>query len=205
MTQALNQTLLARATAKLGPQASLAVGLLVLAVLLAMPLLHLLPADHALHVSAYGLTLVGKILCYAIVALALDLVWGYAGLLSLGLVLVIARLLTLGRAWREPHLAIGFWGMNVGLGLMVGLSLLPIGLAQAWASVEHGLWFARSAEFLQQPVMETLRWLRIIGDTVFLAGVAAFAWFMAGLVFGWSYEPQAAREASAGSAPARVC
>ena len=38
MTQALNQTLLARATAKLGPQASLAVGLLVLAVLLAMPL-----------------------------------------------------------------------------------------------------------------------------------------------------------------------
>ena len=54
------------------------------AILLAMPLLHLLPADHALHVSAYSLTLVGKILCYAIVALALDLVWGYAGMLSLG-------------------------------------------------------------------------------------------------------------------------
>src|SRR5690606_40647286 len=67
MTQALNpmpvnRSLLARATAKLGPQVSLALGLLVLAVLLAMPLLHLLPADHALHVSAYGLTLVGKIL-----------------------------------------------------------------------------------------------------------------------------------------------
>ena len=73
---AINQTLLARASAKLGPQVSLAIGLLVLAVLLAMPLLHLLPADHALHVSAYSLTLVGKILCYAIVALALDLVWG---------------------------------------------------------------------------------------------------------------------------------
>ncbi len=41
-------------------------------------------ADNPLHVSAYTLTLVGKILCYAIVALALDLVWGYAGLLSLG-------------------------------------------------------------------------------------------------------------------------
>ncbi|PZP80561.1 MAG: urea ABC transporter permease subunit UrtC [Ectopseudomonas oleovorans] len=81
---AINQTLLARASAKLGPQVSLAIGLLVLAVLLAMPLLHLLPADHALHVSAYSLTLVGKILCYAIVALALDLVWGYAGMLSLG-------------------------------------------------------------------------------------------------------------------------
>mgnify|MGYP003868250883 FL=1 len=84
MTMPLNQTLLARASAKLGPQVSMAIGLLVLAVLIAMPLLHLLPADNALHVSAYTLTLVGKILCYCIVALALDLVWGYAGLLSLG-------------------------------------------------------------------------------------------------------------------------
>ena len=81
---AANQTLLARASHRLGPQLSLAIGLLVLAVLAAMPLLHLLPGDHALHVSAYTLTLVGKILCYCIVALALDLVWGYAGLLSLG-------------------------------------------------------------------------------------------------------------------------
>lgn len=81
---AINQTLLARASAKLGPQVSLGIGLVMLAILVAMPLLHLLPAEHALHVSAYSLTLVGKILCYAIVALALDLVWGYAGMLSLG-------------------------------------------------------------------------------------------------------------------------
>ena len=81
---AINQTLLARASLKLGPRISFAIGLIVLSVLLAMPLLHLLPGEHALHVSAYSLTLVGKILCYAIVALALDLVWGYAGLLSLG-------------------------------------------------------------------------------------------------------------------------
>src|SRR5690606_30072028 len=77
---AINQTLLARASLKLGPRISFAIGLIVLSVLLAMPLLHLLPGEHALHVSAYSLTLVGKILCYAIVALALDLVWGYAGL-----------------------------------------------------------------------------------------------------------------------------
>jgi urea transport system permease protein len=84
MTMPLNQTLLARASAKLGPQLSLGIGALVLVVLLAMPLLSLLPADNPLQVSAYTLTLVGKILCYAVVALALDLVWGYAGLLSLG-------------------------------------------------------------------------------------------------------------------------
>ena len=72
------------AAQKVGPKGTLAIGALVLAVLLAMPLLSLLPADNPLQVSAYTLTLVGKILCYAIVALALDLVWGYAGLLSLG-------------------------------------------------------------------------------------------------------------------------
>jgi nitric oxide reductase subunit B len=58
---------------------------------------------------------------------------------------------------------------------MVGLSILPIGIAQAVASVQTGL--------------EQLRWLRIIGDTVFLVGVGAFAWFMTGLWVGWSYEP----------------
>jgi urea transport system permease protein len=44
----------------------------------------LLPATSPLHISDYAVTLIGKILCYAIVALAMDLVWGYAGILSLG-------------------------------------------------------------------------------------------------------------------------
>src|SRR5690606_1227216 len=45
---------------------------------------HLLPSDSSLHLSAYWVTLIGKIMCLALVALALDLVWGYAGILSLG-------------------------------------------------------------------------------------------------------------------------
>ncbi|AJE16816.1 MULTISPECIES: urea ABC transporter permease subunit UrtC [Stutzerimonas stutzeri group] len=80
----MNQPLAITAARKAGPTLTAVALGVVLAVLVAMPLLHLLPAEHALHVSAYTLTLVGKILCYAIVALALDLVWGYAGLLSLG-------------------------------------------------------------------------------------------------------------------------
>src|SRR6185369_16355816 len=49
------------------------------------PVLHLVvPAGSAFHVSAFWVTLIGKIMCYAMVALALDLVWGYAGILSLG-------------------------------------------------------------------------------------------------------------------------
>jgi len=115
--------------------------------------------------------------------------FGVYGLLSLGLTLLVLRRLNPRLIWREKALRIAFWGMNGGLALMVGLSLLPIGLAQAWASMEHGLWYARSAEFLQLPVLETLRWMRLIGDTIFLVGVGSLAWFVAGLWTGWSIVP----------------
>ena len=50
-----------------------------------LPALHLMvPAGSPFHVSAYFITLVGKIMCYAIVAVAMDLIWGYTGILSLG-------------------------------------------------------------------------------------------------------------------------
>ena len=49
------------------------------------PVLHLaVPATSAWHLSDYTVTLLGKIMCYAIVALAMDLIWGYTGILSLG-------------------------------------------------------------------------------------------------------------------------
>jgi urea transport system permease protein len=50
-----------------------------------LPLLNLLlPPGHVLHVSSYVIALLGKFMCYALAALALDLVWGYTGILSLG-------------------------------------------------------------------------------------------------------------------------
>src|SRR3954468_15424623 len=49
------------------------------------PLLNLVvPAASAFHMSDYAVALVGKIMCYAIAALAMDLIWGYTGILSLG-------------------------------------------------------------------------------------------------------------------------
>ncbi|HKO88013.1 MAG TPA: urea ABC transporter permease subunit UrtC [Burkholderiales bacterium] len=49
------------------------------------PLLNLaVDADSVFHVSDYSVTLIGKIMCYAMVALAMDLIWGYTGILSLG-------------------------------------------------------------------------------------------------------------------------
>lgn len=113
--------------------------------------------------------------------------FGVYGLLSLGLVLLVMRRLFPEGVWNEKPLALAFWSMNGGLALMIVLSLLPIGLAQTWVSIEHGLWYARSAEFLQLPVLETFRWLRMVGDTIFLVGVFMLAYFVIGLVTGWSY------------------
>jgi len=63
---------------------ALVIGLLA-ALALLVPLLNLLPpASSSLHVSAYLVSLLGKYLCYALLALSIDLVWGYCGLLSLG-------------------------------------------------------------------------------------------------------------------------
>ncbi len=63
----------------------IALGVFALITLVLLPLAHLaLPAGHPLHVSDYVITLGGKILCYAIVAVAMDMIWGFAGILSLG-------------------------------------------------------------------------------------------------------------------------
>jgi nitric oxide reductase subunit B len=59
---------------------------------------------------------------------------------------------------------------------MIITSLLPVGLFQLHASLSAGMWYARSAGFLQQDLLQTLRWIRMIGDVVFIAGAAAIAW-----------------------------
>jgi urea transport system permease protein len=60
-------------------------GVCALVAFLVFPVLHLVvPASSAFHISSFWVTLIGKIMCYAMVAVALDLVWGYAGILSLG-------------------------------------------------------------------------------------------------------------------------
>ena len=75
-----------------------------------------------------------------------------------------------GREWKEGWLKFAFWAMNIGLFAMCVGSLLPVGLLQTWASVDQGYWYARSSEFLGTPLMQTLRWMRVPGDTIFAAG-----------------------------------
>jgi len=76
---------LAPRTGLLPPKAWLAVALATAVMVVLVPVLHLVvPEGHALHLGAHYVGLLGKILCYAICALAMDLIWGYAGILSLG-------------------------------------------------------------------------------------------------------------------------
>jgi urea transport system permease protein len=68
-----------------GPRGWAALAAAAAAVFVVVPLLNrVVPESSAFHVSAFGVTLAGKIMCYMIVAVAMDLVWGYAGILSLG-------------------------------------------------------------------------------------------------------------------------
>ncbi|MEW6690681.1 MAG: urea ABC transporter permease subunit UrtC [Pseudomonadota bacterium] len=68
-----------------GPTGWTLLGVSALVLFVVFPLLSLKTAtDNPLHLSQYWVTLVGKIMCYAIVAIAMDLIWGYAGILSLG-------------------------------------------------------------------------------------------------------------------------
>jgi nitric oxide reductase subunit B len=112
--------------------------------------------------------------------------FGVYGMLGFGLMLFCLRGLTVRKVWKTGALSFAFWSINIGLAAMVLISLLPQGLLQTVASVEHGLWYARSAEFMQTGLMHTLRWLRVIGDTIFAAGILSLGYFVLGLKTGWS-------------------
>ena len=114
--------------------------------------------------------------------------FGVYGMLGIGLMLFSLRALRPEATWKERPLAFSFWAINIGLFAMVTFSLLPVGLMQTWASVTHGYWYARSAEFMQTDIMQTLRWLRVIGDTIFAVGSFVLVYFVFGLSAGYSIQ-----------------
>jgi len=113
--------------------------------------------------------------------------FGVYGMLGIGLMLLCLRVLIPGVEWKDGLLRFSFWSLNGGLMAMCVLSLLPVGLMQTWASVDHGYWYARSPDFLQSPLMQNLRWMRVPGDTVFFLGAVALVLFVAGLKTGHSF------------------
>ena len=101
--------------------------------------------------------------------------FGVYGFLALGFVLMVLRYIRPTMQMNGKLMFSAFWLLNLGLALMLFTSLLPIGIIQAHAAINEGLWWARSAEFTEQtPIIHTLRWVRTIGDVVFILGAVAF-------------------------------
>src|SRR6266545_6857466 len=108
--------------------------------------------------------------------------YGVYGTLGLALTLFSLRAMNPEAIWKEGPIKFAFWAINVGLLMEIALSLLPIGLLQTYRSVAVGYWSARSPEFMQTGVMQSLRWMRIIGDMVFATGAVAFVYFALDLI-----------------------
>ncbi len=110
--------------------------------------------------------------------------FGVYGMLGIGLMLFCLRGLKPLAEWNERTLQVSFWSFNVGLAAMSVMTLLPLGTLQLVAAIENGYWYARSAEFLQRPIIDMIVWMRVPGDIIFSVGGLALAWFVLRLWLG---------------------
>jgi nitric oxide reductase subunit B len=110
---------------------------------------------------------------------------GVFGMLAMALMVFVFRQSLPDAAWNrvEKFVRVSFCGLNIGLALMVSLSLFPGGIVQLRDVLENGYWHARSLDFSGQPLMRAIEWLRMPGDIIFIfVGVvpmllaAATAW-----------------------------
>jgi len=119
--------------------------------------------------------------------------FGVYGMLGISLLLFCVRGLKPDAHWQEKPLRAAFWSLNVGLSMMAVFTLLPLGLLQLNAALEHGYSYARSAKFMGQPIIHLLVWMRVPGDTVFSVGALLLSWFVLRL---WvAHRKAAAKEA----------
>jgi nitric oxide reductase subunit B len=99
---------------------------------------------------------------------------GVFGMLAVALMVFVLRQTSDEARWVgiEKYIKIAFWGTNVGLAMMVVMSLFPSGVLQVWDVVQHGYWHARSLEYIGTPRSHLFEWLRLPGDLVFILGGA---------------------------------
>jgi nitric oxide reductase subunit B len=109
--------------------------------------------------------------------------FGVYGCLALALMLFALREFVPEDAWNEKMLNFAFWAINGGLVVMLVFGLIPNGFYQLSESINHGTWFARSAEVIGSPWMRWTVWLRIPGDIIFAIGAATMFLFTARAIF----------------------
>ena len=110
---------------------------------------------------------------------------GVFGMLAIALALALycLRNVVKDKGWAGRLFTISFWGLNIGLFGMCAITLAPVGFMQMAYAEANGFWAARSLEFYQQDSIQTLLWLRMIPDTIFI--VVGVLPLVAGLLIGF--------------------
>jgi nitric oxide reductase subunit B len=97
---------------------------------------------------------------------------GVFGMLAMALLVFALRQVLTDAQWAVPEklIRISFWGLNLGLALMVVSNLFPGGVLQLVDVLNHGYWHARGPEFLNERIVRYIEWARLPGDAVFIVG-----------------------------------
>ncbi len=95
---------------------------------------------------------------------------GVFGLLGVAFMVFAMRRVLEDAQWVkvERYVAVSFWGLNIGLALMVILNLFPGGVLQLWDVLTNGYWHARGPEFLNRKMTVIIEWLRMPADLIFI-------------------------------------
>ncbi len=101
--------------------------------------------------------------------------FGAFGFLALGMVTYMLRISIQPNRWDGSWLRYAFWCWNVGLALMVFVSVLPVGFLQLEAAFTDSYAAARSVAFYNQPLVQDLFWARLPGDTLIILGTVIYA------------------------------
>ncbi len=131
---------------------------------------------------------------------------GVFGMLGVALMVFVLRETIADALWArlQPLVKTAFWGLNIGLAMMVVFSLFPAGLLQVHDVIVNGYWHARSLAYTASPLARALEWARMPGDVVFIfAGALPLA---IALVWGylslWTGRSQRAGSLEAPALPA---
>lgn len=100
---------------------------------------------------------------------------GVFGMLAIALMVFVLRQTSSDERWPgiEKYVRVAFWGTNIGLAMMIVMSLFPSGVLQIWDVVQHGYWHARSLDYVGSERSHLIEWLRMPGDLVLIIFGAA--------------------------------
>ncbi|MFZ2447989.1 MAG: cbb3-type cytochrome c oxidase subunit I [Syntrophobacteraceae bacterium] len=96
---------------------------------------------------------------------------GAFGMLAMALLVLGLRHVLTEEQWAKPEkfIKVSFWGLNIGLALMILLNLFPGGVMQLRDVLDNGYWHARNLGYLNQRFVRMIEWFRLPGDAVFIA------------------------------------